>query len=91
MPILPIPLLLGRFPLSFPLVFACPEPIDPGFNLSPIGYDGGLIQFGTGVMYGCKDHMKFEKDYDLVSENGTCGVDNLWTPPPGGWSPCIKC
>ena len=77
--------------------YACPWPTIPpeDKNLIEISYDWDLeplIQFGEKIEYGCRDGRKFEKDFDLPSENATCGKDNIWVPESldGQWSPCVS-
>ena len=74
---------------------ACPEPVRPDavLNLVPVApYDietDPVIDFGTVLDYACRDGMKFEKDFELVSEPATCGRDNIWAEPNGAWSGCV--
>ena len=71
----------------------CPSPIMPNvsYNLEPINYNGSVIPFNTAVPYGCRNGMKFYKQFDLDFEMATCLTGNVWSiPVPDGWSNCVE-
>ena len=81
------------------LLFAdigCPYPIMPPeeLNLEPkfhnMSEEAPIIEFGQEVQYGCKNGMKFEKDFHLETENATCRENNTWDEPNGAWSKCVS-
>ena len=76
------------------LDYACDYPVVPaaGLNLEVRNYDfsvSPLIPVNSDLEYGCADGMKFEKSFDLETENATCRNNNTWDEPIGAWSECI--
>ena len=47
------------------------------------------VEFDSSVNYTCERGMKFEEDFDLVSQEATCRLDNVWEKP-AAWKNCIE-
>ena len=83
--------LLNR-PLQLPpcLWTHCKETLTPPAttHLEPSN-GGGVVEFDAAVDYTCERGMKFEDDFELVSQQATCRLDNVWDKP-AAWKNCVE-
>lgn len=81
--------------LCFLSDIGCPYPVIPPENLflepkfHNMSVHAPIVEFDQHIQYGCKNGMKFEKDFDLETENATCREGNTWDEPHGAWSKCV--